>query len=103
MGRISEPPYPVEFTYPDGRVRKGIVKESTPIRIHKWPNGDYATRIEIIKFDDEVDKQVRFAYYRRPKGKKGSKDWNWASQTTWVFNLRITRQAIKDAKRLGLL
>ena len=93
-------PKKVKFHYPNGIIRTGSVIEATPIRYHK----DYATRVEVIKFNGEGDKRhIRFAYWRKSKGKDGKIRWRWASQTTWVFPVDVTRRAIRDAKKHGLL
>lgn len=107
MAKIRNVPCQVRFKYPDGskkkpRVRKGKVIKATNVQIHEGKRGDYATRIELIQFDDEEKKHIRFAYWRRKEGKKGDSDWNWASQTTWVFPVDVTREAIEEAKKKGL-
>lgn len=96
----------IKFRYPGGVVRTGQITDATKIRYHKGGKGedaDYATRVEIIQFDGEKGKHVRFAYWRRSKGKDGEFRWNWASQTTWVFSTEVTMQALQDAKKKGLL
>ncbi len=105
MARIREPRCRVHFKYPDGSIRTGWVIKATKPKIIKGElaeGGDYAVRVELIQFDDSKDKFIRFAYWRRPHGKKGDNDWNWASQTTWVFGVDVTREAIKEAEELGL-
>ncbi len=102
MAKIRDVPCKVTFTYPDKSKKKGEVIDATDIHLHKSGKGDYATRIELIKFDDEEKKHIRFAYWRRPKGKKGDSDWKWASQTTWVFPVDVTIEAIEEAKKKGL-
>jgi hypothetical protein len=89
-------PCVVIFHYPDGRKRTGTVVAATRTRIHDWKT-PYATRIELIKFTDDRKKHIRFAYVRRSKGK-----WRFASQTTWSFNVEITRSAIREAEKIGL-
>ena len=105
MAKIRSVPCEVSFKYPDGSKRKGKVIDATDVQIRKGGKGegpDYATRVELIQFDNEEEKYIRFAYWRRPKGKKGGDDWNWASQTTWVFSVDVTREAIEEAKKKGL-
>lgn len=92
-------PHKIKFNYPNGVTRTGNVIAGTPIRYHR----NYATSVEVIKFAHKNDKHIRFAYWRKSKGKDGIIRWRWASQTTWVFSLGITRRAIKDAKKIGLL
>ena len=99
-------PCKVKFKYPNNQVKTGWVTRATAVRRHKGGKGegaDYATRVELIEFDDDKDsKHIRFAYWRRLKGKNGKYRWNWASQTTWVFPIGVTRQAIEDAEKAGL-
>ena len=105
MARIRCVPCEVSFKYPNGSKKKGKVIKATDVKIHegkKDEDGDYATRIELIQFDNEEKRHIRFAYWRRPAGKKGDNDWNWASQTTWVFPVDVTKEAIEEAKRNGL-
>jgi hypothetical protein len=89
-------PCEVTFHYPDGTERTGMVVAATRARIHNWRT-PYATRIELIKFNDDEEEHVRFAYARRSKGK-----WRFASQTTWSFSVGITRSAIREAEKTGL-
>lgn len=89
-------PRKIKFNYPNGVIRTGSVIAGTPIRYHK----NYATSVEVIKFDHKGDKHIRFAYWRKSKGKDGVTRWRWASQTTWVFPLGVTRQAITSAMQL---
>jgi hypothetical protein len=70
---------------------------ATDTVIHPFRPVPYATRIELIKFDDTRQKHIRFAYRRRVKGR-----WYNASQTTWTFSVAITRTAIKQAQKIGL-
>jgi len=101
MAKIRSVPCEVSFKYPSGP-RKGKVIKATDVHILEGEGGDYATKVELIQFDDG-EKCIRFAYWRRPEGKKGDSDWNWASQTTWVFSVDVTRDAIEEAKKKGLL
>jgi hypothetical protein len=94
---FREPRCEVTFHYPDGTEKKGIVIAATRTKIHRW-KVPYATRIELIKFNDAKEKHIRFVYARRTKGK-----WHFASQTTWTFSIGITRAAIKEAEKAGLL
>jgi len=96
---FREPPCEVTFKYPkDERPpKKGIVIAATHTVIHPWSPVPYATRIELIKFNDDKQKHIRFAYRRRVKGR-----WYNASQTTWTFSVGITRAAIKEAEKAGL-
>ena len=94
---FKEPPCEVTFHYPDGKVKKGMVIDATRTRIHRWTTL-YATRVELIQFDGVREKHIRFVYARRTEGK-----WRFASQTTWTFSVGITRSAIKEAEKIGLL
>ena len=96
---FRQPPCEVNFHYPDGRPKRrkhGTVIAATKTRIHRW-KVPYASRIELIQFDDSREKHIRFAYARRTKG-----IWVFASQTTWTFSIKITREAIKEAEKMGL-
>jgi hypothetical protein len=96
---FKDPPCEVTFKYPKGErpPKKGNVIAATHSVIHPWRPVPYATRIELIKFNDTKEKHIRFAYRRRAKGR-----WYNASQTTWTFSVAITRSAIKEAEKLGL-
>jgi hypothetical protein len=101
MASIRKPPYRFRFKYPDGHISRGPVEDATDVQIHEGKNGDYATRIELLKFDDKEKKHIRFSYWRRPNETKAPDDWRWASQTTWTFDTELTWNAIREAERKG--
>jgi hypothetical protein len=63
-------------------------------------HGDYAARIELVEWE-AGKRAIRFAYYRREKGRKGDDDWTFAGQYTWVFSVDITKRQIEQAKSKG--
>lgn len=104
--KFKKPPYDIKFHYPNNVIKKGTVIDATPVRRFKPIDAKdgvmYATRVELIKFHDKKKiKHIRFAYWRRSRGKDGKLRWRWASQTTWVFSINRTKQAINDAKKCG--
>lgn len=49
-------PCRLKFKYPNGAIKTGWVKAVTPMRYHKGAKGeggDNASRVELLKFDDD--------------------------------------------------
>ena len=99
MGRIRDPPKETAFPYPDGFKRHGTVSRATRPEVIPGEHGDYAVRVELIEWVGGK-KAIRFAYYRRDRG-KGDADWTFGSQTTWTFVPKITMRQIEQAKSMG--
>lgn len=98
---ITELPRSVYFTYPDKKKHEvgRVVKEVG--EIYKTSHhGIYYFVIQLIEYDDEDDKYIRFGYYRKkPKGKK----FVWGSQTTFHVDKDFTNKLIKKAQNEGIL
>ena len=92
----------VRFEYEDERgkkrIKKGFVVDETVGERLKGTKADYFTRVQLIQFDNNQNKHIRFAYWKK---RADSDTWNWANRP-WVFDKDITKRAIEEAERKGL-
>ena len=88
-GRVGKS---VNFRYPDGRKRTGLLKDRVLVT-NEGAHGDkvYIDVIDLIDFDDE-EENIRFGYYIYEDG-----NYKWGSQTTLTepksLMLRLFRKA----------
>jgi hypothetical protein len=97
MPAFDHPGQRVHFTYPGGRKKHGTIVDATSVKKVEGSEGVYAIRIELIQFDGEEKKHIRFAYWVK---RKNSDNWVWANRP-WVFNSGVTSEAIKEAESKG--
>jgi hypothetical protein len=81
------------------RYKLGTVIDETVIEIVHGRTADYATCVQLIQFDNDQRKYVRFGYWVM---KTGSSSWTWANRP-WVFTSDVTRRAMDAAKAKGFL
>lgn len=99
---IRDPPKRITFTYPDGTTKTGTVVDRVESLMEIEGGADYLWVVEHIEWDDsdEDEHNIRFGYYRRPKG---SDRWGWGSQTTFNAPRDITVDLIEEAMDKGFL
>ena len=87
----------VNFTYPDGSLRKGElldrVVEIGSTSIHS-EGKDYFNVIDLIKFPDDDEKNIRFGYYIYDD----EKGLRWGSQTTLCEPASLIHDLFKKAR-----
>ena len=86
---------PVEFTYPEGDIYKGVLKDRVVISAPTWTEKDvpYFDTVDLIQFRVPQEFTVlRFGYYRVKNGKLG-----WAAQTTLTEPLETWKELFVKA------
>ena len=87
----------VNFTYPGkegarrGQLTDRVVLKSIKPKRRTVP---YWNVVDVIQFDGERERWMRFGYYRKPKGRL-----NWASQTTLTDRISVWRRLFVHAAR----